>query len=73
MILSSNGRGRDRSTAGSGSRVNQVTRGDQHTLAAELCQWAQCRNAAHGGTDWRFTTVDTRIKLKRLHPSTFME
>jgi len=27
------------------------------------------RNAAHKGADWRFTTDDARVKLKRLYPS----
>lgn len=46
--------------------------GDQATLNRELEAWSQKPNAAHFGTDWRFTTQDARIKLKRLYPSTLM-
>jgi hypothetical protein len=31
--------------------------------------WAQRRNRAEGTVDWRFTTADARIKLKRLYPN----
>jgi len=42
---------------------------DRATLQAEVDAWAQRRNAAGGAIDWRFTTQDARIKLKRLYPS----
>lgn len=42
---------------------------DQATLAAEVAAWERDRNAAGGRVDWRFTTADARIKLKRLYPS----
>jgi hypothetical protein len=42
---------------------------DIATLAAEVAAWATQRNAADGSVDWRFTTEDARIKLKRLYPS----
>jgi hypothetical protein len=42
---------------------------DFATLAAEVAAWEQRRNAAGGAVDWRFTTDDARIKLKRLYPS----
>jgi DDE superfamily endonuclease len=42
---------------------------DFATLAAEVAAWQECRNAAGGAVDWRFTTDDARIKLKRLYPS----
>jgi hypothetical protein len=31
--------------------------------------WAHHRNAATAMIDWRFTTADARIKLKRLYPT----
>ena len=42
---------------------------DFATLAAEVAAWQEQRNAAGGPVDWRFTTADARIKLKRLYPS----
>jgi hypothetical protein len=42
---------------------------DFATLQAEVATWEQRRNAAGGAVDWRFTTEDARIKLKRLYPS----
>jgi hypothetical protein len=42
---------------------------DRATLQAEVAAWAARRNAAGGRVDWRFTTADARIKLKRLYPS----
>ena len=39
------------------------------TLTAEVAAWQDRRNAAGGTVDWRFTTDDARIKLKRLYPS----
>jgi hypothetical protein len=42
---------------------------DFATLAAEVASWQERRNAAGGTVDWRFTTEDARIKLKRLYPS----
>ncbi|HEV8635766.1 MAG TPA: IS630 family transposase, partial [Chloroflexota bacterium] len=37
--------------------------------AAEVAAWEARRNAAGGRVDWRFTTADARLKLKRLYPS----
>jgi hypothetical protein len=34
----------------------------------EVESWAAQRNAAQRRIDWRFTTADARIKLKRLYP-----
>ena len=34
----------------------------------EVAAWQQERNQAHVTIDWRFTTADARIKLKRLYP-----
>jgi len=42
---------------------------DFATLAAEIAAWQERRDAAGGAVDWRFTTEDARIKLKRLYPS----
>ena len=41
---------------------------DIETLATETEAWAAERNAAGVGTDWRFTTAEARVKLKRLYP-----
>jgi len=43
--------------------------GDQATLAREVAAWVAARNAAARRIDWRFTTADARIKLKRLYPA----
>jgi hypothetical protein len=42
---------------------------DQATLAREVAAWVAARNAAVRRIDWRFTTADARIKLKRLYPA----
>jgi DDE superfamily endonuclease len=42
---------------------------DAATLAREVVAWQERRNAATRTVDWRFTTADARIKLKRLYPS----
>jgi DDE superfamily endonuclease len=42
---------------------------DPTTLAQEVAAWEHRRNAAVCRVDWRFTTQDARIKLKRLYPS----
>ena len=39
-------------------------------LAAAVDAWQTRRNADAGPVDWRFTTADARIKLKRLYPIT---
>jgi hypothetical protein len=41
---------------------------DVATLTAEVTAWEQRRNQACIPIDWRFTTADARIKLKRLYP-----
>ena len=33
-----------------------------------ITQWFQARNKSQTGINWRFTTADARIKLKRLYP-----
>lgn len=42
---------------------------EQATLRTEVAAWQERRNAQRGKVDWRFTTDDARIKLKRLYPS----
>lgn len=39
------------------------------TLQRQIEQWQLQRNSARTTTDWRFTTQDARIKLRRLYPS----
>jgi transposase len=39
------------------------------TLTREVKAWEKQRNQAKCRIDWRFTTKDARIKLKRLYPS----
>jgi len=42
---------------------------DRQTVASEASAWEAERNARQMTVDWRFTTADARIKLKRLYPS----
>ena len=37
-------------------------------VCQECSSWDRQRNAQQKGVDWRFTTADARIKLKRLYP-----
>jgi hypothetical protein len=39
------------------------------TMTQEVAAWERDRNAQNSTIDWRFTTADARIKLKRLYPS----
>ena len=39
------------------------------TLTREVAAWETERNAAKDKVNWRFTTDDARIKLKKLYPS----
>jgi hypothetical protein len=41
---------------------------DQPMLAYETAAWEARRNAAEATIEWRFTTADARIKLKKLYP-----
>ena len=41
---------------------------DRATLTSEVAAWEQERNGQQKGVDWRFTTKNARIKLKRLYP-----
>ena len=38
-------------------------------LAAAIARWEHSRNDQHTGIDWRFTTADARIKLRKLYPT----
>jgi hypothetical protein len=38
-------------------------------LEREVAAWQMARNTAEAKINWRFTTADARIKLKRLYPS----
>ena len=42
---------------------------DRESLEREVAAWEAERNTLGGRVDWRFTTDDARIKLKRLYPS----
>ncbi len=42
---------------------------DKITLQAEVAAWVHDRNTQQATIDWRFTTADARIKLKRLYPA----
>ncbi len=41
---------------------------DKTALIDEAAAWNADRNARNAKTNWRFTTADARIKLKRLYP-----
>ena len=43
---------------------------DIETLRSETEAWQTYRNQTANRVDWRFTTEDARIKLKRLYPQT---
>lgn len=42
---------------------------DQETLKAEVAAWEATRNQVEAKMDWRFTTEDARVKLKKLYPT----
>lgn len=42
---------------------------DKDTLKLEITAWEEERNQKSSSVNWRFTTADSRIKLKRLYPS----
>jgi DDE superfamily endonuclease len=42
---------------------------DQETLHEEIAAWEERRNAHEVKVNWRFTTADARIRLRRLYPS----
>jgi hypothetical protein len=43
---------------------------NRQQLARRIGCWERDRNRTQAGIDWRFTTADARIKLKRLYPTT---
>jgi hypothetical protein len=43
--------------------------GDRATMEREVAAWTAARNDAATTIDWRFTTDDARIRLKRLYPT----
>ena len=43
--------------------------GNRMTMEREVAAWTAARNTAVTTIDWRFTTADARIKLKRLYPA----
>ena len=43
--------------------------GDEDTLKREIAALEAQRNNAQATIDWRFSTVDARVKLKRVYPS----
>ena len=43
--------------------------GDRATLERQVTAWERRRNAAEVAADWRFTTADARIKLRKLYPT----
>ena len=42
---------------------------DRDILTAYVANWQKQRNQRQVRVNWRFTTADARIKLKRLYPS----
>ncbi len=42
---------------------------DIETVEREVSSWVEERNRGKQRVDWRFTTEDARIKLKRLYPN----
>jgi hypothetical protein len=42
---------------------------DRDALKLEITAWEEERNQKSSSVNWRFTTADSRIKLKRLYPS----
>jgi len=42
---------------------------DRENLQKEVAAWQSRRNASAATIDWRFTTDDARIKLKKLYPT----
>lgn len=42
---------------------------DQDTLKKEVAAWQAARNALGSPMEWRFTTEDARVKLKKLYPT----
>jgi len=43
--------------------------GDRPTLERHVAAWKRRRNGGGVAADWRFTTADARIKLRKLYPT----
>ena len=43
--------------------------GDRPTLERHMAAWERRRNDAGVAADWRFTTADARIRLRKLYPT----
>ena len=41
---------------------------DKHTLTKDVAAWERHRNKHHAKADWQFTTLNARVRLKRLYP-----
>ena len=42
---------------------------DKENLQKQVVAWQERRNASAVTIDWRFTTEDARVKLKKLYPT----
>jgi hypothetical protein len=42
---------------------------DEDTLCSEIAAWEAPRNERGATVNWRFSTLDARVKLKRLYPN----
>ena len=42
---------------------------DKESLQRQVAAWQERRNASAVRIDWRFTTEDARVKLKKLYPT----
>ena len=43
--------------------------GERETLERHVAAWQRRRNAPRTKAEWRFTTADARIKLRKLYPT----
>jgi hypothetical protein len=43
--------------------------GDKEALERHIATWQRRRNTARTKAEWRFTTADARIKLRKLYPT----
>jgi hypothetical protein len=41
----------------------------KENLQEQVTAWQQSRNASSVKIDWRFTTEEARVKLKKLYPT----